>query len=94
MKRSVAKTRIGLLVVVTGLALTLGACQGRGPASLGVLRGSTASETPEAAAERVERLGEAYERDPADRRKALAYSAALRTLGRTAQALAVIEAAE
>lgn len=87
----VAKTRIGLLAAAFGLALTLGGCQGRGP-SLGVFGGSSTPETPEAAAERVERLGQIYERDPNDRRKALAYSAALRTLGRTAQALAVIEA--
>ncbi len=68
-------------------ALALGGCLKTGS-------GSSAGRmvTPELAASEVDRLGAEYERSPKDRKKALAYAAALRALGRTAQALAVLEA--
>jgi Flp pilus assembly protein TadD len=71
-------------------ALLLGGCLKTGSGSGGSFAGR--SLKAQSAAVDVDRLGTEYERSPTDRKKALAYAAALRALGRTVQALAVLEA--
>lgn len=84
------RTAVLLPLVVTVAALLLGGCLKTGSGARGSL--ADRSVTPERAASEVDRLGAEYDRSPTDRKKALAYAAALRALGRTAQALAVLEA--